>query len=97
MPRKARHQLPSPFPYVLRLDDLHSVSARRQRATTTLTEGEAASVKNAFLFFFQSDFGLAIAIVAEVQGETAVLVMTVATETNEFKSDFVIGLLSLVP
>jgi hypothetical protein len=46
------------------------------------TPREAASVKNAFLFFIQSDFGLAIAIVAEVQGETAVLVMTVATETN---------------
>jgi hypothetical protein len=59
------------------------------------TPREAASVKNAFLFFIQSDFGLAIAIVAEVQGETAVLVMTVATETNYFKSDCVIGLLSL--
>jgi len=46
------------------------------------TPREAASVKNAYLFVIQSDVALAIAIIAEIQGETTVLAITVAAETN---------------
>jgi len=46
------------------------------------TPREAASVKNAYLFVIQSDVALAIAIIAKIQGETTVLAITVAAETN---------------
>ena len=41
------------------------------------TPREAASVKNAFLFVIQSDVALAIAIIAEIDGETTMLTMFV--------------------
>jgi transposase len=46
------------------------------------TPRQAASVKNAYLFIIQSNLALAIAIIAEIQGETTVLAITVAAETN---------------
>jgi hypothetical protein len=45
------------------------------------TPREAASVKNAFLFVIQSDVVVAIAIMAEIHGETTMLVITIAPET----------------
>ncbi len=45
------------------------------------TPREAASVTNAFLFWFKSDLGSAIAIAAEIQGDTTVLVITAVTDT----------------
>ena len=46
------------------------------------TPREAASVKNAFLFVIQSDVALSIAIIAEIDGKAAMLVITVAPETQ---------------
>lgn len=46
------------------------------------TPREAAGVKNALLFVIQSDDALALAVVAEIDGETAMLVITVAPEMN---------------
>jgi transposase len=46
------------------------------------TPRQAASVKNAYLFIIQSNLALAIAIIAEIQGETTVLAITVAAEMN---------------
>ena len=46
------------------------------------TPREAAGVKNALLFVIQSDDTLALAVVAEIDGETAMLVITVAPEMN---------------
>lgn len=50
------------------------------------TPREAASVTNAFLFWFQSDLGWAIAIAAEIQGDTTVLVITEANETINLRA-----------
>ena len=46
------------------------------------TPREAASVKNAFLFVIQSDVALSIAIIAEIDGKAAMLVITVASATQ---------------
>ena len=46
------------------------------------TPKEAASVKNAFLFVIQSEVAVAIAIMAEINGETTMLVITVAPEMD---------------
>ena len=50
------------------------------------TPREAASVTNAFLFWFQSDLGWAIAIAAEIQSDTTVLVITEANETINLRA-----------
>jgi len=46
------------------------------------TPREAASAKNALFFVVQSDVDLAIAIIAEIHGETAMLVIIVAPQAN---------------
>ena len=46
------------------------------------TPREAASANNALLFVIQSDVALAIAIMAEIDGKAAMLVITVAPETH---------------
>ena len=46
------------------------------------TPKEAASVKNAFLFVIQSDVAVAIAIMAEINGETTILLIAVVPETD---------------
>ena len=46
------------------------------------TPREAASAKNALLFVIQSDVALAIAIIAEIHGETAILVIIVTPQAD---------------
>jgi transposase len=46
------------------------------------TPKEAASVKNAFFFVIQSDVAVAIAIIAEINGQNTMLVIAVAPETD---------------
>ena len=46
------------------------------------TPREAAGVRNAFLFVIQSDDALALAIVAQIDGTAAMLVIAVAPETH---------------
>ena len=55
------------------------------------TPREAASAKSAILFVIQFDAALAIAIVANIEGKPAILVIIVAPETSE--SDLITGLL----
>jgi len=46
------------------------------------TPKEAATVKNVFLFVIQSDVAVAIAIMADINGEMTILVIAVAPETD---------------
>ena len=59
-----------------------TVSSRTPKASAIRALVQPASVKNAFLFVIQSDVALSIAIIAEIDGKAAMLVITVAPETQ---------------